>query len=147
MSVPGKDRNKPLVVLDTNILVSYLWGSAHCCRIVRAMLLENRFTPVITPGMIEEFDAVISRPNIKRRIGELAPAIFRREYLLFAHITFPGKELSVCDDPDDNMLLECANSAGAGYIVTGDDDLLRLKKFEKTRIVTPLEFIDTFLDR
>ena len=30
------------------------------------------------------------------------------------------------EDPDDNRVLECAVSAGARFIVSGDNDLLRL---------------------
>lgn len=141
-----KGRKEPLVVLDTNILVSYLWGSAHCLRIVRAMLLENRFTPVVTPEIIGEFDDVVSRPRIKRHIGEITPAIFKREYLLFAHMVHPHERVMICDDPDDNMLLECAQTADADYIVTGDDDLLRLKQFGTARIITPAEFVSDYLD-
>jgi len=28
--------------------------------------------------------------------------------------------LSVCDDPDDDIFLECAEAAGADYLVTGN---------------------------
>ena len=146
MSVVRKGRKEPLVVLDTNILISYLWGSVHCLRIVRAMLLENRFTPAVTPEIIGEFDDVVSRPRIKRQIGEITPAIFKREYLLFARMVHPRERVKICDDSDDNILLECAQAADAEYIVTGDDDLLRLKKFGTVKIVTPADFIREFLE-
>jgi putative PIN family toxin of toxin-antitoxin system len=137
---------KPLVVLDTNVILSYLWSSANCLRIIRAMLLENRYTPVVSTDMLNEFDDVVSRIKIKRRIGEIAPMIFRREYLLFARCVYPQNRVSLCDDPDDNALLECAQESGADFLVTGDDDLLRLEKFGKTKIVTPAEFIRCFLN-
>jgi predicted nucleic acid-binding protein len=39
------------------------------------------------------------------------------------------------------MLLEAAVAGAAQYIVTGDEDLLVLKKFETIRIVTPRVFL------
>ena len=134
-----------IVVLDTNVLVGYLWSSANCFRIVRAMLLEGRFTAALSREMMKEFDDVVSRPKIKKRIGETDPAIFRREYLLSTIFVRPKSNVTVCADPDDNMLLECAQEAGADYLVTGDDDLLRLGCFRKTQIVKPTWFIKNFL--
>ncbi len=41
----------------------------------------------------------------------------------------PRVELDVVkDDPDDNRILECAVSSGSEYLVTGDKDLLRLRR-------------------
>ncbi|MBN2037249.1 MAG: putative toxin-antitoxin system toxin component, PIN family [Chitinispirillaceae bacterium] len=133
------------VVLDTNVLISYFWSSATCMRIVRALLLEDRFSAVISPAMIQEFDDVVSRPKIKRIIGELDAKLFRREYLLSAIQVFPQKTVSLCKDPNDNMMLECAVESGADFLVSGDKDLLRLGSIGRTRIVTPAWFIDNIL--
>ena len=40
------------------------------------------------------------------------------------------------------MVLATALTAKADFIVTGDDDLLVLKKFQGSRIVTPRKFWD-----
>jgi predicted nucleic acid-binding protein len=39
------------------------------------------------------------------------------------------------------MILECAELAGAQFIVTGDKDLLALHPYRGIRIVTPAEFL------
>lgn len=44
-------------------------------------------------------------------------------------------------DPDDNRILECAQSSGSDYIVTGDKDLLVLRQHAGARILTPAEFL------
>jgi putative PIN family toxin of toxin-antitoxin system len=44
-------------------------------------------------------------------------------------------------DPDDNRVLECAQSSGSDYIVTGDKDLLDLKHHAGARILRPAEFL------
>ena len=48
------------------------------------------------------------------------------------------------DDPDDNMILECALAADVEYIITGDSHLLTLKSFEKIKIISPAMFISEF---
>ena len=42
-------------------------------------------------------------------------------------------------DPDDDHVLACALGARADLIVTGDSDLLTLKRFEQIPIVTAAE--------
>lgn len=50
-------------------------------------------------------------------------------------------------DPGDDMILECAVSARAGFIVTRDKDLLDMKTFRKTRIVSPEDFLRVLRER
>lgn len=49
--------------------------------------------------------------------------------------------VSLCRDPDDNKILECAERARADLIVTGDKDLLVMASHEGTRIVTPSDYL------
>ncbi len=44
------------------------------------------------------------------------------------------------DDPDDDKYLECAEKCLADYIITNDRHLLKLKSFQRTEIVRPVEF-------
>ena len=44
-------------------------------------------------------------------------------------------------DSDDNRILECSQTSGSDYIVTGDKDLLDLKQYAGARIVRPAEFL------
>jgi putative PIN family toxin of toxin-antitoxin system len=48
---------------------------------------------------------------------------------------------AIPEDPDDNRVLECAVAAGSRYIVTGDADLLRLKRYRDIQIVRVAEFM------
>ena len=45
------------------------------------------------------------------------------------------------DDPDDIIFLECAETAGADYLVTGNRKHYPAE-WKKTRIVTAREFIE-----
>lgn len=50
--------------------------------------------------------------------------------------------VTVCRDSKDNFLLALAKDGQPDYLLTGDKDLLELKKFGKTRIKTIVTFID-----
>lgn len=50
--------------------------------------------------------------------------------------------VSVCRDPKDNFLLALAKDGKADYLITGDQDLLSLKRFGKTKILTIVNFIE-----
>ena len=49
--------------------------------------------------------------------------------------------VTICRDSKDNFLLALAKDGKADYLLTGDKDLLELKKFGKTKI----EMITTFI--
>ena len=49
--------------------------------------------------------------------------------------------VTICRDSKDNFLLALAKDGKADYLLTGDKDLLELKKFGKTKI----EKITTFI--
>ncbi len=46
-------------------------------------------------------------------------------------------------DPNDDMVIACASAASADYIVTRDKDLLSLRTYDSTTIVTPEIFMET----
>jgi putative PIN family toxin of toxin-antitoxin system len=52
--------------------------------------------------------------------------------------------VEVCRDPKDNFLLALVKDGNADYLITGDDDLLVLETFEKTKIVTLTDFEAAF---
>ena len=51
--------------------------------------------------------------------------------------------VNVCRDIKDNFLLALAKDGKADYLLTGDQDLLVIKKFGKTKITTIASFIET----
>jgi uncharacterized protein len=66
----------------------------------------------------------------------------RAQVKAMARTVTPSVQLAVIkEDPDDNRILECAVSAGADYIVTGDKDLLRLGRYDAIAILTVADFL------
>lgn len=50
-----------------------------------------------------------------------------------------SNRITICRDPDDNGILECAVAANAQFVVTEDQDLLSLRSYDGCRIVTTVE--------
>ena len=49
--------------------------------------------------------------------------------------------VTLCRDPKDNFLLALAKDSKADYLLTGDNDLLILNRFENTKILKYIDFI------
>ena len=49
-------------------------------------------------------------------------------------------DTQVCRDPDDDIILGTGIAGNVTCIVTGDKDLLVLKRFDSVDIVSPAEF-------
>jgi uncharacterized protein len=60
-----------------------------------------------------------------------------------ATIIRPVRTITVLEDVPDNRILECAVTAEADLIVSGDQHLLRLKKFEGIQVVCLADFLRT----
>ena len=52
----------------------------------------------------------------------------------------------ICRDPDGDAILACALAGEADYLITGDTDLLALKNFGETHILSPRNFELLFID-
>jgi predicted nucleic acid-binding protein len=82
---------------------------------------------------------VLFRPHlrIRRDLRQQLLQLIRNN----GHIVAPSRRLDVASDPDDNIFLECADKAGADYLITGNQ-----KHFpafwKKTKIITSREFIN-----
>ena len=62
-------------------------------------------------------------------------------------VAIEGTLRVVVEDQDDDPFVECAVSAGAEYIVSGDRHLKKLGCYGDIRIVAPAEFLRLFADR
>jgi uncharacterized protein len=52
-----------------------------------------------------------------------------------------GRVSVIVDDPDDDRVLEAAQTAGAGSIVSGDRHLRSLGRWNEVAILGPAEFL------
>jgi hypothetical protein len=131
------------VVLNTNQLVSSVLSTRGPQRQLIDSWRAGRFLLLVGPAQIEETGEVLSRPRLQRKYviseqdREALLHLLRTDALLLTESSPAG----VCRDPDDDRLLGRAASAGADYLVTGDEDLLVVGKHRGTRIVRAREFL------
>jgi putative PIN family toxin of toxin-antitoxin system len=59
-----------------------------------------------------------------------------------AHFIEVSSVIRVSRDAKDNFLLALARDGKATYLLTGDKDLLVLKKFGRTKIITLTEYLE-----
>lgn len=134
-----------LVVLDTNVIVSSLLSPKGPPSEIIKRWEADEFDVATSPVLLSELERALTYPKVRKYLKKSQETI---EALLerFAAITISADAQSftlqvIKRDPPDNRVLECAKVAGAGYIITGDDDLLELKGYEGIIILNPTEFI------
>lgn len=97
-----------------------------------AILTEYRNVPIEL-----EAKGKLTHSQFKALIAGIAAVVAT------ARMVYPTKEIRLCRDPKDNMLLECCIEARANILISGDKDLLEMDEpgFD-FKIVTPKEFLE-----
>ena len=133
------------LVLDTNTIVSAIgWKGAP--RKLMDLCIDNKIQIILSIDLIDEFIKVIYRPKFKF-IPEDTKLEFIRYLLTVADIVKPDVEINIIDeDKFDNKFLECAITGKANFIISGDKHLLKLKDFQKIKIINASTFLQEHFD-
>ena len=97
---------------------------------------------ITSAALLDELADVIARRKfaaILERTTRTPEHILSELAVLAEVVVAPPLPKPVCRDPDDDAVLACALAGQADLIVSGDDDLLVLKKFQGIPIVKPAE--------
>ena len=106
------------VVLDTNILISACWKPGGLEQQVLDLGLYGSFTLVVSAAVWDEYVEVLQRPKFVKLQPRVEALLHRlRDVVLRVE---PATTLDLATDPDDNRLLECAATAQAQYLITGN---------------------------
>jgi uncharacterized protein len=126
------------LVIDTNVMVSAALNPDGLQRTTILLAITKPARLYVSPPILEEYAGVLARPHLKIRKG------VRQQLLQLikdsSHIVVPSHRLEVANDPDDNIFLECADKAGADYLITGNQKHFP-QFWKKTKIITSREFI------
>jgi len=131
-------------VFDTNVLIAAFLTEGLCSGLlVRAR--KHAFNLVLCDDIIREFEGILKK-KFKLTIADISEisAIVSEAASEILHELNPIP--SICRDPNDDMILACAIDTTADYIVTGDEDLLILKKYKDIIIINPRNFEALFVD-
>ena len=135
--MPMKAKHR--IIIDINLWISFLLTSNFSK--IDTLVEDIGITLLFSQELIEEFIEVALRPKFKRYfslddIEELLTKVQKKAKF----ITVISK-VDRCRDTKDNFLLALAQGGRATHLTTGDQDLLILKKFGRTNILTMGEYI------
>ena len=133
----GMVENPVKVVLDTNILLSAIGFGGKPAEIL-SLVLKERITAVTSPILLAELEEALRKvlPLSKNDI-ELILDEIDDEF----ETVLPRFSIKTSRDEDDNRVLEAAVEGNCEYIITGDKDLLTLKKYKNIKILTAEQFL------
>ena len=134
-------KNKPLkLIIDTNLWVSFIISNKQ--NLLDSLLFSEEARLLFSKELITEIEQTITKPKLKKYFGTNALEEMLSTFEPFIDFIKVKSIVTVCRDTKDNFLLALAKDGQADYLLTGDKDLLELKKFGKTKIKTIVTFID-----
>ncbi len=127
------------VVLDTNVIIDGVKDDYS---------YEKQIIDAVISGKLEAFanhQTLRENKLITRQL--INSSSYAKEMNeLFSHIQMVQNkhQINIVNDPEDNKILESAVEADADFLITRDNDLLKIAKYEGVQIVTPAEFWNKF---
>ena len=123
------------VVVDTNVVISALTAGGTPQKIIQAWI-TGEFLAVMSTELRQEINTVFNRSKfikLDKRRRALLGTLFNQALMVLPQ---PISEV-VFPDENDHFLLELAVTANATFIVTGDRDLLKVKRVLGVEILNP----------
>jgi putative PIN family toxin of toxin-antitoxin system len=126
------------VVFDTNIFISAFVVPGSQAEKAVLRIIEGRDVLLLSKGLLDELLTVLSTKFSRDKEEISRVAVFLSE---IGEWVVPSEKIKVLNDDPDNRILECAVSGNADVIVTGDKELLRLRGYGKTKIISLKEYL------
>jgi len=124
-----------IIVIDSNVLFSAFLAKGICSEILEIVLSKHEL--VLSENILSEIENnLINKINLPKDIV--------KEYInllkLRSEIVLPAPiAAEVCRDKNDLVIIGAAVKGKAEIIITGDKDLLVIKKYKDILIISPKE--------
>jgi putative PIN family toxin of toxin-antitoxin system len=135
--------NKPRFVFDANVIVSAFLFKTSQPRLALETA-KNQGIIILSETVIDELSNVLSRSKFDRYLAVEIRQDLLETLVESSLLVQLSESINECRDPKDNKYLELAISGQAESLITGDEDLLVLNPFRNIRIITVLEFLDSY---
>jgi putative PIN family toxin of toxin-antitoxin system len=129
------------VILDTNWYVSATINK-NSRRLLYRLLTDKSLTILYSKEILKEYKQVIARNKFKNIIKPQQVTRFMNLVTLTIENIEIKADLEGSRDPNDNFLLSLSLDSKADYLITGDKDLLILRKTGTTQITTLSDFLE-----
>ena len=128
-------------ILDTNLWISYLISKR--LSEIDELFERDDLTLLFSEELLDEFIEVAGRPKFRSYFPEEDVEELLSLFDEFGEIIDVTSVVDLCRDPKDNFLLALAKDGHADFLITGDEDLLVIRNFEKTKILSYSAFKET----
>ncbi len=121
--------NKPLLVIDTNVVLDLLHFDDAAARPLRRALEAGRVRCAVTAATLGELRRVLAYPEFCLAAAQQAALFARYQALSESTGTVEGcADLPRCSDPDDQKFIELAAAVRAQGLVSKDRAVLKLRR-------------------
>lgn len=130
------------IVFDTNVLISSLLFSGFSTKVYD--FCATRYNLITSDWLLEELEEKLTGKFklSDEQAGNYLGLLRERMAVIQPFNDLP----QACRDVDDNHVLQLAEYMQVDYIITGDKDLLVLENYQNTKIVTPRQFYDLYME-
>ena len=128
------------VVVDTNIIVSALLFGGTPARLID-LWQTGAIKPLASKQIIDEYLRIMTYPKFKLSEVEINFLLYQQILPYFDIIdVHPGPGI-IKKDPENDKFIRCGLAGIAKFIISGDQRLLTLKSNQKTKVLSPAQFI------
>ena len=107
-------------------------------RIVEHLIKNNAL--IFSKQTISDLSSRITQPKFDKYVSAEDREAYVNNLILSADLVIIDNLIQGCRDRDDDKFLETAVKGDAQFIISGDQDLLTMHRFEGIDIVTVQEF-------
>ncbi len=130
------------VILDANIYASFFLTGGETIAQIFALWKSGDIEVFASIDIVAEVYRIFRYPKIQKRITSIDKNALMQMLEYLVKRVYPQETTHIVRDSKDEKYIEAASACQADYLVTGDRDLLSLKTFGTTRIVSPKEFVE-----
>ena len=126
------------VIFDSNIWVSFAIGKR--LNELKMALTQPKVEVFVCQKLLWEVRVTTQKPKLRKYISQDRQKMLL-ELMKACQCVNIVEQISISRDPNDDYLLDLAATVGADFLVTGDNDLLILKNYRNTNIVSFASFM------
>lgn len=126
------------VIIDTNLWISFLIGKE--LQNLKDLIVNERIRLITTDQLINELRLVTSREKLKKYFNQDKVADLISLLDIVSEKIKIKKIEQICRDPKDDFLLALSKESKANFLITGDKDLLEIRVYGRTEILTVQKF-------
>lgn len=128
----------PRIVNDTNVWLSALYFSGKPAQIVK-LVEEKQVISMTSNFILNELKEKMIVDFHTHTFAANGTISYIESISELVHLK--GENFGLRDS-DDNQVLETAVAGKCNFLITGDKDLLTIKKYQQIQIITPAQFLN-----